>query len=259
MPEVAGIRRSARRAHKLWRILGEPNYRRALRYGVAAAVEHDGIPYQTEFRTIVDAGANRGQFALVARRRFPGARLCCFEPLPGPRAKLEQILPGGGAAEVFAVALSTYSGSAEMHVTEDDDSSSLKVVGDRQKAEFPGTEEVRSTEVSTARLDEILKLEDIDSPALLKIDVQGSELDVLRGAETVLRAFDVVVVECSFVELYVDQPLAGNVIAFLAGHGLILCGSYNSVYGRQGVCLQADLVFERIAPVGAPNGGGRSA
>jgi FkbM family methyltransferase len=233
------------RASKLWHILGVPPYRRALRHGVAAAVEHEAVPYAADFRTVVDVGANRGQFALVAARRFPHASLWCFEPLPVARAKLEAVLGSRPGVTVLDTALAADAGEHDMHVTRHDDSSSLHAVGPRQLEEFPGTDEVSSVRVHTARLDEVLTQAQVDAPALLKLDVQGSELEVLQGAGELLSAFETILVECSFVELYVGQSLATEVIAFLDSQGWRLRGTYNPTYGARGVCLQADLLFER--------------
>ena len=59
-----------------------------LRYGVAATLEHDSALGQQDFDTIIDVGANKGKFTVYARRRWPKARLICFEPLPVPRRTL---------------------------------------------------------------------------------------------------------------------------------------------------------------------------
>lgn len=236
------------RASKLWHILGSPAYRRALPHGVAAAVEHEAVPYTADFRTVIDIGANRGQFALVAAHRFPRAALWCFEPLPSARAKLEAVLASRPHVKVLGTALAATAGEHDMHVSAHDDSSSLHAIGDRQVEEFPGTEEVSVVRVKTARLDELLTPADIAAPALLKLDVQGSELEVLRGAGELLERDDVfhtILVECSFVELYVGQSLATEVITLLASQGWHLRGAYNVTYGAHGGCLQADLLFTR--------------
>jgi FkbM family methyltransferase len=217
----------------------------ALRHGVAAAVEHESVPYAADFHTVVDVGANRGQFALVAAHRFPSAALWCFEPLPSARSKLQTILRSRSDARVFDTALAAQSGEHDMHVTRHDDSSSLHAVGPRQLEEFPGTDEVSVFPVRTARLDEVLTQAQVVSPALLKLDVQGSELEVLRGAGQLLGEFDTILVECSFVELYVGQSLATEVISFLESHGWHLDGAYNVTYGSGGICLQADLTFRQ--------------
>jgi FkbM family methyltransferase len=234
-----------RQVRKLWRILREPMYAPALRHGVPAAVEHDNIPYSADFLTVVDVGANRGQFALVAMRRFPRATLWCFEPLPNARAKLQAILASRPNTNVLDLALAAHAGRDELHITRRDYCSSLRSVGTRQLEEFRGAAEIQSMPVRTARLDEVITRDRVTSPALLKIDVQGSELDVLKGSEDILGAFDSIVVECSFVELYVGQALAGDVIAFLATHGYDLHGVHDVAYGIDGACLQADLLFCR--------------
>ncbi len=65
------------RIRKLSRILRCKPYRRALRRGVAASTEHERLLRLLDCRTIVDIGAHRGQFALVAHTLIPRARLCC--------------------------------------------------------------------------------------------------------------------------------------------------------------------------------------
>src|SRR3712207_638198 len=76
------VRATGQKVGKLITILWVASYRAALRHGVAAAVEHHAVPFEHRYLTVIDVGANRGQFALVASHRFPGAVLHCFEPLP---------------------------------------------------------------------------------------------------------------------------------------------------------------------------------
>jgi len=81
--------------------------------------------------------------------------------------------------------------------------------------------------------------------ALLKIDVQGFELQVLHGAGGSLKLFDAVYVECSFIELYEGQALADAVESYLRIHGFQLAAMENVIL--QGVKpIQADLMFLRI-------------
>jgi FkbM family methyltransferase len=239
------VRREAARGSKLVRIASRRTYRRALRQGVAAAVEHERVQFPVEPATVLDVGANRGQFALVAAHRWPSARLICFEPLPAAAERLTEVLTAVPAAEIHTLALTDAPGEAELHVARADDSSSLFPIGARQVATFPGTDEVGVIAVRTARLDDELDITALDRPVLLKIDVQGGELLLLRGATASLDHVDAVLVECSFVEFYEGQPLAKQVVDFLAGHGLVLFGTGIPTTDRNGSVVQIDLVFAR--------------
>jgi FkbM family methyltransferase len=230
---------------KLLAVLRVPVYRRALRHGVAAAVEHDAAPFGRDFRTVVDVGANSGQFALVARRRFPDAKLVCLEPLARPRERLERVLDGAGEVQIMSVVAAAEDGEAEFVVSCADDSSSLLPMTALQVRTFPGTGEASRVTVRTVRLDGVIVPDRIARPALLKIDVQGSELEVLRGASGLLHAIDEVLVECSFVELYRGQALAAEIIDFLHGSGFAIEAVCSPVADSRGRVLQADFLFSR--------------
>jgi FkbM family methyltransferase len=238
------VSRLLMRLRKLWAALTVPAYRRALRHGVAPSLEHDAVAFPATYRTVIDAGANRGQFALWALRRFPQARLLCFEPLPQAAARLRALVGHRAAVEVFEVALGAASAVEDFHVSHADDSSSLLRIG-RQAAVFAGTAERETIRVRIRRLDEALGARDLPGPVLLKIDVQGGELALLQGAGTVLDAVDAVLVEASFVELYEGQPLVDDVWRLLHARGLRCRGVWSVVYGADGECLQADFLFAR--------------
>jgi FkbM family methyltransferase len=229
----------------LLRLLRRRRFRRALVKGVAAGIEHEGVAFQHSFRTVIDVGAHRGQFALFALEQYPEATLHCFEPLPGAYERLRSVLPPNGRVHLHPVAATEAGGRQRLHVSQRDDSSSLRPVTPRCTSTFPGTAERYQLTVPTARLDEKLDRSGLDRPCLLKIDVQGSELSVLRGAEGLLPSVDEVYVECSFAELYEGQPLAGDVIAYLRGNDLAFAGLFGMRRDAAGRCIQADLLFTR--------------
>jgi FkbM family methyltransferase len=225
-------------------VLGNVGYRKALRRaGVAAAIEHEVLLKTLEFATVVDIGANRGQFALVARHCFPDAHIIAFEPLASAAERFRNALRGDGLVTLHHVAIGPTKEEATMHVTAEDDSSSLLPVTALQQSLSAGSREVATATVQVEMLSDRITNDDLKSPALLKIDVQGYELAVLRGCDSLLPRFSHVYIECSFVELYAGQALAAEVIDHLSDHKFDLRGVYNVFYEPRGSALQADLLF----------------
>lgn len=149
----------------------------------------------------------------------------------------------GHRVEVFPYAAAAQNSSEEMHVSKADDSSSLLPIGHRYVTAFPGTEARAVAPVRTVRIDEVV--ESVEEPCVMKIDVQGYELQVLQGAENLLPSVAHLLVECSFTELYLGQALAGEVVAYLHSRGYRLSGMYGLKRDRAGRCLHADFLFER--------------
>lgn len=228
---------------KLLRLLVVPAYWRGLRHGVAAGVEHGTLLETMKMSTVVDIGANRGQFSLIARRCFPRARILAFEPLPGPGAKFSDVFVDDERVTLNLAAIGPTAGQMPLHVSRSDDSSSLLPITDRQSNLFPGTEEERVTGVAVAPLSDFLNRGELSRPALLKLDVQGFELEALKGCESLLGAFDAIYVECSFVELYRGQALLADVVDWLHDRGFRLHGAYNLCYDSQGLAVQGDFLF----------------
>jgi FkbM family methyltransferase len=230
---------------KLIRILAVPAWGQALlRHRVAAGVEHaDVLRGLSGLRTIVDVGANRGQFALAARHYFPEAQIVSFEPLAGPATKYSAVFAGDPRATLIDAALGPESGTSVIHVSQQDDSSSLLPITAEQTELFPGTGEVGTATIRVTRLAELRPATDIQAPGLLKLDVQGFELQALAGCEDVLDRFAWVYAECSFVELYAGQALADEVIAWLRDRNFALHGVYHMAYDARGRAVQADFLF----------------
>jgi FkbM family methyltransferase len=231
---------------KIGRVLWINEYRRAfLRTRVAASTEHDSMLAGLAIDTVVDIGANRGQFALCARRLFPNALIYSFEPLQRPAETYRRVFKDDPRAVLYNTAIATDSGSTPMHVSRWDGSSSLLPIAKAQHDNFPFTEESGQETVSTARLSTCLNSAAIVGTALLKLDVQGFELAALQGCEERLDQFDYVYVEASFIELYVGQALASDVCRFLISKDFDLTCVANLSYGRSRRAIQADFLFAR--------------
>lgn len=217
-----------------------------LRLGVAAAVEHAPVLRNLDdVRTVVDIGANSGQFALVARECFLDARILSFEPLPGPAEKFKCVFASDPQISLHQVAIGPWTGEAPIHVSRRADSSSLLPITALQDRLFPGTAEEGTELVRVGRLADFLTEDDITPPALLKLDVQGFELQALQACEDLLGRFKWVYVECSFAELYAGQAFADEVITWLREREFRLIGVYNTSCDNDGQAVQADFLFSK--------------
>ena len=241
------------RAFKLWRILPVPSYRQALKHGVAATTEHEHVIFPRDYNTVIDVGANRGQFAVFALHRFPRARVVCFEPLPDAHEKLTEVIGRDSRVRVKQYALGSVGGRRTINVTRSDDSSSLLEPTALQIRTFSKTDTTSTVDVSVETLDNALAADQITLPFLLKIDVQGFELEVIRGACDLLKHDGDLLVECSFVELYAGQVLAGELIADLWSRGFTPAGVFGITHDATGRCLQADVLFERSVEEHTPD------
>ena len=234
-----------RRAYKLLHLLADRRFRAGLRHGVAATIEHAGALAGRDFASVVDIGANRGQFTLFSAGLYPQARIFAFEPLPGPYAVLARIAAGHGRTQTFRAAIGPRVATASIHMMKPDDCSSLLAPTGRQAAMFPQSRLAGTFPVQMAPLHAFVGPGDLCAPALLKLDVQGFELAALEGCASLLDRFAAVYVECSFVPLYADQPLADQVLAHVREQGFRLTGIYNLVHDRAGHAVQADFLCER--------------
>ena len=240
--------RHFRKLLKAIRLSLVPLYRGAVVKGVGAAIEHEAILDFLKMQgvsDVVDVGANCGQFSLLCRHWLPESTIYAFEPLRQPAERFGKLFAEDSHTHLFLAAIGAESAEVEMHVSKAMDSSSLLPIGPTQSAVFPGTEESHLERVRVAPLGAFVEPEALSERSLLKIDVQGYELEVLRGCERLLDRFSAVYVECSFVELYEGQSLAHEVIDWLHGRGFYLAQIGLVTFDPAGLSVQGDFLFLR--------------
>jgi FkbM family methyltransferase len=204
--------------------LPAPGYWQTLARGVVSGVEHGPAFIGYDFATVLDVGANKGQYAAFARRRWPQARLICFEPLPGRHGWLVAIL--GTDEQVHPVAVGNCEGCGR-HAHRLARGQLVPFASRRCSKIFFSMDEECVVSVPVRRLDTEFRRDQLARPAMLKIDAQGFEFETLQGTAGVLDAIDATYFECSFLELYSGQKLAADVIEYLKD-------------------VQADLLFQRV-------------
>jgi FkbM family methyltransferase len=196
--------------------------------------------------TIVDVGANRGQFSLAARIWSPKASVIAFEPLEKASLTFRDVFRGDTRVTLHQAAIGPQTCETIIHVSAADDSSSLLPISYQQERLFPGTKEIGIENIKIGPLWNFIVPDEIISPAMLKIDVQGYELQALKGCEKLIHRFSYVYAECSFIELYTGQALANKVISWLSERHFGLSGIHNIIYDHNGKSVQADFLFENL-------------
>jgi FkbM family methyltransferase len=213
-----------------------------IRHRVLGGAEHRHV-LTPELATVLDLGANRGQFSLAVREWAPEAQVISFEPLPRPAQVFRSVFAEDAQVVLHEVAIGPRLERRAMHVSARDDSSSLLPISALQSKIFPRTSEVATLEVRVAQLETFVKAAEIRAPAMLKLDVQGFEYEALTGCESLLHCFDRIYCECSFIELYTGQKLAADVIDWLWARGFRMSGIFNVAHDERGTPVQADFLF----------------
>jgi len=170
-------RLAARTGRRLYRV-------RDLPWGLDFRSDSARRAPQVSFRTIFDVGANVGQSTLRFTRWFPGATVWAFEPFAEAFAQLQEAtaavdarchkLALGARMETVTVALSPLSVNNSLRNATDDPNGEVVEVG---------TLDAFAADQEIGRID------------LLKIDTEGWDLDVLRGADRLLRAGEIAFVQ----------------------------------------------------------------
>jgi len=205
-----------------------------------------GITKRYDIRTILDAGANEGQFATWSRKFFPEAAIYSFEPVESTFKKLKGIAKEKHRWDVFQVALSdTCEDRQIFHHLNHPSSSSLHESTPVVLALFPETEEKLIETVSCVTLDHWLNKSNITlkEDILLKLDVQGHENCVLKGAKDVLAMTSVVITEVIVGSLYREQARFADIVYLLSESGFQFQGVLEHGFDQSGSVISLDAVF----------------
>jgi FkbM family methyltransferase len=196
--------------------------------------------------TVIDVGANTGQFAIAAANLFRGAKIHAFEPLPNCVRKLRRQTVNYPDIEIHAVAIGHRRGKCDFFVNAYSQASSMLKLNNGKCAPFPNIEEINTIRIDMETLDSFFVDRRIQGPALLKIDVQGSEKLVLEGGRETLKRIDFVLLEASFIPMYLGEPLFPELVKFMEELKFDFVRPIGFMRNpRNGEILQADVLFGR--------------
>lgn len=190
---------------------------------------------------IYDIGANVGTWTLLAKALHPQAEVHAFEPLRAHHDRFTQNTRTLSGVHLHPLALGDAAGTSALHVTSFSDASSLLPLAQAGETQWH-IHEVAREPVPVERLDDWQQRGGHPRPSLIKLDVQGFELSVLRGATHCLDHAGAVLVEVSVRAFYEGQCLFHDVAGFLASRGFTLYAfGHGTAVGRP--LVQADALF----------------
>lgn len=188
---------------------------------------------------IIDGGANIGDFTRVAYRYYPDAIFHLIEPQPACAEALTSLC--SNSQFIFHPVALGASGNTTVRLVVDPTG-----VTTGAHIEGSGGGTASSVEVPLVKLDDIMEKASIDGArGLLKLDLQGFELEALKGAERSLQSLEVILCEVSFFA-QAFEPSIEEIITFLTEREFQLHDIASlSARRRDNRAHQADFLFVR--------------
>jgi FkbM family methyltransferase len=198
-------------------------------------------------RSIYDVGANVGQFALAATTVWPQTPVHSFEPVPSAFEQLQKLANKYTSIHPSRLALGKSVGTVAMNVTNHTASSSLLKLHQNHRDLYPHVAESATIQVEVSTVAEQLKRIPVIAPALLKLDVQGFESEVLKGAGDSLSRFRWILLETSTSPMYENEVLFQEICGLLSGKGFDFTYPVQIHLADSGAFGQFDALFTNKA------------
>jgi FkbM family methyltransferase len=196
------------------------SFRRIWRYRIVNAASRWGIDLFDDlqklaapgaFQMVFDVGANVGIMSALFTRHFPHATVHAFEPVSSTYAKLQRALGHHPRVALHKMAASDKAGLTTIRLFDDPAKNTLvSDLADSLRADPTGVEKIEMR-----RLDTFISEFNLEQVDLLKIDVEGFEVSVLRGCGDSLRPDKIRYV---FLEFHRVSKLRRNGSKAAAGH-----------------------------------------
>jgi FkbM family methyltransferase len=192
---------------------------------------------------VIDGGAAYGDFTVDCRTVYPRAEYILIEPLldryrQSPNSKLDSLASRG--ARLVQACVSDRPGTVTLNVHADLVGSSLL-----RETDGPAVDG-EPVEVPAATIDHLVGGESFPAPVLLKLDLQGAELQALGGSERTLERTAAVMLEATMFDTIIGSPSFLEVVGFMADRGFVVYDLLNPLYRPlDGALSQIDVIFTR--------------
>ena len=219
---------------EIHRVGNDARFRRASLYACLQTASRLGFSPAT----VIDVGAAKGMWSEQAARVWPDAMYLLVDPLVENRSSLAGVADSLERATWRMAAVGAMEGTVTINVHRDLDGSSLY---EEREATVVG----ESREVRMVTVDSLVTGASMLPPFLLKADVQGAELEVIRGARAALRDTELVILEVLLFDFFQGKaPQFADVIAEMSQRGFVPWDIFGLGYRPyDGALSQADVAF----------------
>lgn len=196
---------------------------------------------------VLDVGANTGEYAINMHTIFPSIKILSIEANPECRDILERNFDGVCEIEYVISCLSDSKRETIFYGTIENPTCTGNSLY-RENTKHYSDEKIIKSTIQTETLDELLNRTDkMGKYQFMKIDTQGSELDILKGATETLKYVKLIVAETSILEYTIGSPLQGEIVSYLQNCGFRVLGSVEDhrFDCGLGAVFQQDLLFEK--------------
>ena len=201
---------------------------------------------QYQIDTVIDVGANGGQYGQFLRRIGYQGRIVSYEPLSSAFASLQVAAAGDPSWETHNLGIGKAEGSATLNVSDNSESSSLLRMLPSHLQSFPESRYIATETITLTTLEKALADIPTSARIFVKIDTQGYELPVIEGAGDSLKRVSGVQLEMSIVSLYEGETLMADMVNHMDRRGFRLMGLEPAPGdARTGQLLQVDGLFFR--------------
>ncbi len=194
--------------------------------------------------SVIDIGANEGQFLEKALELYPDKQIFCFEPLLVSAKILNDKFGQIDNVKIIENAIGDKNEERSINHCRFSPSSSILEMENLHKEAFPYTDDSSPEKIIIKRLDDIFEIKKSCKKPFIKVDTQGYELYVINGGIEIFKRAPIVMIEVSYKVLYRDQPLFDEVYRKLIEIGFIYMGNVDQLLDpRTNQPLQADAIF----------------
>jgi len=192
-------------------------------------------------KIIYDVGAFHGYWTKAAKKVFPRAQYMLFEANPDNAVKLAET----GERHLIAALAAADKASRTFYLPKSAVGTGASLY--REQTEHYAGDNLRAVSVTTRRLDALVADERLPMPDLIKLDVQGAELDVLAGAGDVLTHTSALIAELSLLTHNEGAPLFAQVVEGIDRLGFKCADVCDVLRADNGGVMQIDLLFVKPA------------